>query len=471
MHRAAAIAFVAAFGLSGQPGALKAAEPPMSVAAMAPSMANLITPLLPQVVSLSVLSYAVDAPAKRESQNAGQPGFTQTTTVGSGFIIDDDGLIVTNQHVVNDAATIIVVLSDGTRLKGTLVAADKIIDIALVKVNAGKKLPAVTFGDSGALQPGDRVFAIGNPLGLGESVSSGIVSALDRDIHSSPYDAYIQTDAAINHGNSGGALFNREGQVIGMNTALIAPSGETGSIGLGFAIPGADVQFVVAEMRKYGRVRPGWLGVDVQKVTHDLADGLGLPEAGGSVVLAVELNSPAARAGLHFGDVILKVGDVPARDVRTLVRAIAVAPLGSPMKLDVWRDGHEQDMTAEIMENPAAAASTATDAPVMPPHVAREDMGLEVAPVTEATRRKFGLDGKAQGLVVTNVVPNSVAAERDIVAGAMVLRVDQAPVATLDEWHHTMALAWGGKRANMLVLLRDKTGLKLVALPTGQRPQ
>jgi serine protease Do len=445
------------------------AAPVMDGSAMPPRMSNLVVGLLPQVVSLSVVSYSLAPPATTPTQQAGENSVKETRTLGSGFIIDPAGVIVTNQHVIDNATSIGVILSDGTRLKGTLLAADKIIDIALVKVNAGKNLPAAMFGDSNTIEPGDEVIAIGNPLGLGESVSSGIVSALDRDIHSSPYDAYIQTDAAINHGNSGGPLYNIRGEVIGMNTALIAPPGETGSIGLGFAIPGADVQFVINEMRKYGRVRPAWLGAEVQHLSNDLADGLGVRDARGSVVLAVDAGGPAAKAGLRFGDVIIKVGDKVVDDVRMLNRSIAVLPLDSVQKLTILRDGHPQVVDVTITEriDPATAPGTPM---VMPPHVARADMGLEVAPISEALRQQFGLDAAESGLVVTSVVPNSVAAERDSAAGSVVLRVDETPVGSLGEWHDTMAKAWAGDRRNMLVLLKEKTGLKLVALPTTVKP-
>ena len=254
-------------------------------------------------------------------------------------------------------------MSDGTSLKAKVIGHDDRSDVALLKVESDKPLPAVPFADSDTARVGDWVLAIGNPFGLGGSVTAGIVSARGRDIHQGPYDDFIQTDAAINKGNSGGPLFNMDGQVIGINTAIYSPSG--GSIGIGFSIPANMAKQVVAQLRDYGRAKRGWLGVQIQQVTPDIADGLNLHPARGAMVASVTDNGPAAKAAIHGGDVILKFNNMDVKDMHSLPRVVSETPIGQNVPVVLWRDGKEVTVQASIAELPddVQQASATTTAP------------------------------------------------------------------------------------------------------------
>ncbi len=289
-------------------------------------------------------------------------------SLGSGFIIDPSGLIVTNNHVIDGADEINVTLQDNTTLKATVVGRDETGDIALLKVKPDKPLSAVKFGDSDAQRVGDWVLAIGNPFGLGGSVTAGIVSARGRNIHQGPYDDFIQTDAAINRGNSGGPLFDMDGEVIGMNTAIYSPSG--GSIGIGFSIPSNMVKNVVAQLKDFGHPRRGWLGVRIQQVTPDIAESLGLKDATGAMVAGVNDGGPADKAQIHNGDIILKFNNQDVKDMHALPRIVADSEVGQSVPVLLWRDGKEVTLQATLAEKPddaqQVAATTGTPA-VTPP--------------------------------------------------------------------------------------------------------
>jgi len=317
------------------------------------SVADLIASVLPAVVNVSTVlaprppmtRAAQDLPAERSS-----PPPAVVHGFGSGFIIDGSGIIVTNRHVVEHAIRITVTLQDNTTLRATRIGRLSRADIALLRVKPAGKLPTLKLGDSDQVRVGDKVIAIGNPLGLGGSVSSGIVSGLNRDIRTTPFDDFIQTDAAINHGNSGGPLFDRRGEVIGINTAIYSPTETSGSIGISFALPINDAKFVIDQTLQYGRVRAGWLGLSMQSVTPDIAEAIGLGIPRGSIVAGVEAGGPAAEAGVQEGDVIMSIGTMTPRDSRALWRAIAIAPLGKPIELTVWRDGRVLTVSPTVRE-------------------------------------------------------------------------------------------------------------------------
>ena len=313
-------------------------------------------------------------------------------SLGSGFIVDPSGLIVTNNHVIEGADEVTVTLQDNTSLKATVVGRDERVDVALLKVSTDKMLPSVQFGDSDKERVGEWVLAIGNPFGLGGSVTAGIVSARGRDIRQGPYDDFIQTDAAINRGNSGGPLFNMEGQVIGINTAIYSPSG--GSIGIGFAIPANMARTVVDQIREYGHARRGWLGVRIQQVTPDIAESLGLHEPGGAMVAGVNEGGPADQAKLRNGDIILKFNGQDVKEMRTLPRIVAETPIGQEVPVTIWRDGKQQTVQAKVGELPDdQQVAAATPGPgggkagkTSPTEIA--GLGLQLAPITPDARDK-----------------------------------------------------------------------------------
>jgi serine protease Do len=441
---------------------------------------ELIRGLLPTVVNISVQKVEPPkptAPGEPDTVSAHQPPADTAPDVkgfvGSGFVIDPSGLIVTNYHVVEGAFQITVTFSDGSRLEGKTLSASRIADIALVKVEAGHPLPAAHWGNSDALQVGDQVFAMGNPFGLGLTVTAGIVSALNRDIQNSPYDNLIQTDAMINHGNSGGPLFDLQGNVVAVDSTIISPT--TGSVGLGFAIPSSSARFVVDQLRRYGWVRPGWVGMKVQPVTPEIAQAFGMAQPEGAIVAWVLPDGPAKRAGLAIGDVILRYGDRRPTDERALLRAIAHTPVGDRATLLVRRDRKELQIPVTVAEWPRNQweAHDAPD-PVQVPKIATPpDLGLTLAPLPSAEKSNLGLDGDVTGVLVTNVAPESDPAHRGMASGDVILRVQNQPVATPAEVWAGVAAARADKRdfVVMLVLpkVRDVPGPKWLPLQLTQQ--
>ena len=344
---------------------------------------------------------------------------------GSGFIVSADGLIVTNAHVAGGADKITISLDDGSELPATLKGIDEKTDLALLKVEAGKPLPYVTFGDSAKVRVGDAVVAVGNPFGLGGTVTSGIVSATGREIGSGPYDDFLQIDAPINRGNSGGPTFNLQGEVVGVNSAIFSPSG--GSVGIGFAISSNLAKQVVADLQDDGKVERGWLGVQIQNVDEDLAANLDLPTPKGALVSSVQAGTPAASAGVEQGDVILSFDGKPIDQVRQLSRAVAAVEPGKKAEVVVWRDGKEVKLQAEIGRMPAQDQVAAAEQAA--PGADQPRLGLALAPITPEQRSELGLDADQQGVLITEVVPGGPAEAKGIQAGDVVLSIDRQPVA------------------------------------------
>jgi len=385
--------------------------------------------------------------------------------LGSGFIIDPSGIIVTNNHVINGADEITVTLQDNTVLKAKLIGHDDRTDLAVLQVKPDHPLPSVSFGDSDKSRVGDWVLAIGNPFGLSGTVTAGIISSRGRDIEQGPYDDFIQTDAPINKGNSGGPLFNMDGQVVGINTAIYSPSG--GSIGIGFSIPSDEAQLVIAQLRQYGHARRGWIGVRIQDVTPDIADSLGLKGAHGALIAGVEPNGPAHAAGLHSGDVILQI-DGKAVDGRSLPRLVAETPVGQHAQLTVWRDSKRQAIPVVIGNFPE---QTKPPAPAPAPHppstttVAVPGLGMKVAAITDALRQKYQLAGTQKGVVVTDLDPSGRAAERGLRPGDVITEVQQAEIGSPAELLDRIGDARKAKRASVLMLVQNGDGMRWVPLP------
>ncbi len=385
--------------------------------------------------------------------------------LGSGFIIDPSGIIVTNNHVINGAEEITVTLQDNTVLKARLIGHDDRTDLAVLQVHTDRKLPSVSFGDSDKSRVGDWVLAIGNPFGLSGTVTAGIVSSRGRDIQQGPYDDFIQTDAPINKGNSGGPLFNMDGQVIGINTAIYSPSG--GSIGIGFAIPADEARLVIAQLRQFGRAKRGWIGVRIQDVTPDIADSLGLKPAHGALIAGIEPKGPAQKAGLRTGDVILQL-DGQDVDGRSLPRRVAETPVGEAGQFAIWRDGKRQMLTIPIgdfpEDQPRQAGKPAPRLPAAAAPVALAEMGMKVAAITDALRQKYQLPDGQKGLVITDVSPNGRAAARGLKPGDVVTEVNQQEVSTPAQMQERIAQAKKAKRGSVLMLVQNGEGNRWVPL-------
>jgi serine protease Do len=403
------------------------------------SFADLAERLLPTVVNVAT-TQVVESQRGEEfeeffkeffERRGGRPPpeRRRASSLGSGFIIDASGYIVTNHHVIAEADEITVRLHDDTMLEAKVVGSDEKTDLALLKVETDRPLPATAWGESEKTRIGDWVVAIGNPFGLGGTVTAGIISARQRDINSGPYDDFIQTDAAINRGNSGGPMFNLDGRVIGVNTAIFSPSG--GSVGIGFAIPSKLARHVVAQLRQFGEVRRGWLGVRIQTVTEELAEGLRLQEPRGALVASVTEGGPAQKAGIQQGDVILKFDGRDVEDMRKLPRMVAETSIGKLVDVVVWRKGEELDFKLNLGElDEEQIARVETEEEVKPDTGDVPALGLALGQITPELRERYGLGEKTDGVVITEVDQEGSAAEKGLRPGDVIVEVDQEEVAT-----------------------------------------
>lgn len=387
--------------------------------------------------------------------------------MGSGFIIDADGLVITNHHVVESADEIMVILDDGTELEAEVVGSDRRTDIAVIRVKSDKPLPAVEFADSDAVKVGQWVLAVGNPFGLGGTVTAGIISAMDRDINAGPYDAFIQTDAAINQGNSGGPLFDMDGRVVGVNSVIISRSG--GNVGIGFAIPANQVQRVAEDLSQHGQVRRGWLGVGIQPVTEEIAESVGLEEAKGVMVSNVIEGDPAETAGMESGDVILEFDGQEVEDTRALLRVVADTPTGKDTKVVVWRDGRRKNLTV------AVGAMQADEEKPKPVSVGQDDddsdgdgpvdaLGMTLAEIDETARSRFNLPDDAEGVVVAQVRRTSSAAQEGIRAGDLIVEVNRVKITGPEDVEKAVEAAEKDDKKSVLVRVRRGENYLFVAL-------
>ncbi len=425
------------------------------------SAPDMLARVLPSVVNIAVWS---SQPSDTGAAGKAPPG--DNHIFGSGFIVGEDGLIVTNRHVIQGAETISVVFQDRSRLPARVVGVADLVDLAVLKVEPDRKLPVLPFGDSDELRVGERVYAIGNALGVGTSVSAGVVSALNRELRSTPFDDFVQTDAAINHGNSGGPLVDAEGNVIGVDTLLRTPAGGNGSVGVGFAIPSNDIAFVVSRLAGPGaNTNPGWIGVTLQDVTPEIGDALGMKQSRGVVVLAVDPNGPAARAGLHAGDVIIATEDEQNADSRAILREAAETSVGDAIRLTIWSHGTARVLPVMVGPWPDIHTPVA-----MAPDVKEQEpsgMGLQLAPLTPALRQRFGLHDQQPGLVVASVDERSEARDRGLRPGDVVVQVQMHPVTTLAEADAAFAEARKEGRSFASLLVHRKKGPKLVPIWLG----
>ena len=397
----------------------------------------------------------------------------KSNALGSGFIVDPSGYIVTNNHVIQDADEITVILQDDTNLPAKLIGRDKKTDLALLKVESKKPLTAIGWGDSDKVRVGDWIIAIGNPYGLGGTVTAGIISARSRDIQSGPYDEYLQTDAPINRGNSGGPMLNMDGEIVGVNTAIFSPSG--GSIGIGFAIPSSLVKNIIDQLKNNGKIRRGWLGVHIQTVTPDIAEGLGLGKPRGALVSSVSTDGPAAAAGIQQGDVIINFDGKDVPDMHRLPLMVAETDVEKTVPITVFRKGQEVSLKVKVAELKAKddgddekKEENAIETPTTAGAEKISDLGLSVAPLTDATRKRFDIPKTAKGVVVTAVSEDGVAAEDGIEIGDVINEVGQQDVKSPKALADQVAAAKKDSKP-LLLLISRKDDLRFVAITLGKK--
>ena len=446
------------------------------------SFAPLVERLLPTVVNIST-SQEVKSPFGEDEEGRprippGVPDFfrdffdnpntpRKTRAMGSGFIIDSAGVIITNNHVIDGADEVVVILEDGTELEATVEGTDKRTDIAVLRVKHDKPLQAVKFADSDKTRVGDWVVAIGNPFGLGSSVTAGIVSARGRDIRSGPYDDFIQTDAAINLGNSGGPLFTLDGEVVGINTSIISPQG--GNVGIGFAIPSNMARGVVADLSEYGSVKRGWLGVGIQSVDDEIAESVGLDEPKGALVSNVMAGDPADKGGIRSGDIILEFDGKEIEDDRALVRAVADTQAGKKVKVVVWRGGKEKSMSLAVGEMRADEVASVSEEGETKPAGAGgapvKALGMTLSSLDTASRERLQVPDDATGVLVTAVDRSSTAAQKGIRPGDIIVQVGGVEITGPDDVTKALEAAAESERRTALVRVRRGDAFIFVPLP------
>ncbi len=424
------------------------------------------TPNLPQGSPLE--EYFKEFFERQQRGNGKQP--RQATSLGSGFVISSDGLIVTNNHVIDGADEITVIFHDNTQLDAKVVGKDKKTDLALLKVKPKKSLPFVKFGNSDRSKVGDWVVAIGNPFGLGGTVTAGIISARARNINAGPYDDFIQTDASINRGNSGGPMFNLKGEVVGINTAIYSPSG--GSVGIGFAIPANLAKPIIDQLNEFGRARRGWLGVRIQTVTEEIAESLGMKDLKGALVANVTPDGPAEKYGIKVGDVITDFDLRPITDMRELPRAVAETKVGKAVKVKILRQGKEKTILITLGEFPendgVVASNSSSTSEVDKPSTV---LGLELAKINSALRKKFKIEESVDGVIVVTVKEDSLAGQQGLLPGDIIRRVgrsQEAPSSGADV-KKQVALARKGGEKTILFLVERAGNSRFVALQLQKR--
>ena len=430
------------------------------------SFADQVEKLSPAVVNISTTTVVNDGQAMDMPQFPPGSPFEEffknfgdnnrqrkAQSLGSGFIIDDKGIVVTNYHVIENAEEIRVVLADEASFTAEVLGQDKKTDIAVLKIDPGDtKLTSVSFGDSDELRVGDWVLAIGNPFGLGGTVTAGIVSARGRDIGNGPYDDFIQTDASINRGNSGGPLFNTDGDVIGINTAIYSQSG--GSVGIGFAISSNLAERVADQLIEFGQTRRGWLGVYIQEVTSDIAESLGLEDDIGALISSVNEDGPAAKGGIQPGDVVVKFDGKAIEKMRDLPRIVAETDIGATVKVELFRQGKRETVTVTIGElEKAELAGVIGSSPSQTDDFSFGSLGFTVTNLNPALAEELGLDGNSTGVVVREVIPGSPAADKGLAVGDILQRYGQRPIDDAESLAKDIEEAEAAGRSGVLLLI------------------
>ena len=440
--------FIASLGFSGEAGA------------QFPSFADLAEKLTPSVVNISSFS-------QNETEN-GEGNTPLSESLGSGFIIDGNGYIITNNHVVDKAESISITLSDDTKTEARVIGKDPKTDLALIKIETKRPLNAVKFGDSDKIRVGDWVLAIGNPFGLGSSVTAGIVSAKSRDIESGPYDSFIQTDASINQGNSGGPMFNLQGEVIGISSAIFSTTGA--SQGVGFAIPANLAGWVISQLKEHGEVKRGWIGIKIQPNTPEIADSLGISANQGVVVSGVTEQGPAQKAGLQAGDIVLSFNRQPIDNTKNLSRLIAETKIGTPAPIEIWRSGQKQTLTVPIELMPeetplSAAKETASDAAETPDNgESLNIIGFTVKEISPELAERYKLAPSTSGVVVTDILPNSDASRKGNKIGDIIVKIDKRNIIGESAFHEYVNDARRENNRPVLLAIQGQEALHFVAV-------
>lgn len=440
--------FIASLGFSDEAGA------------QFPSFADLAEKLTPSVVNISSFSQS-------ETEN-GEGNTPLSESLGSGFIIDGNGYIITNNHVVDKAESISITLSDNTKTEARVIGKDPKTDLALIKIETKRPLNAVKFGDSDKIRVGDWVLAIGNPFGLGSSVTAGIVSAKSRDIESGPYDSFIQTDASINQGNSGGPMFNLQGEVIGISSAIFSTTGA--SQGVGFAIPANLAGWVISQLKEHGEVKRGWIGIKIQPNTPEIADSLGISANQGVVVSGVTEQGPAQKAGLQAGDIVLSFNRQPIDNTKNLSRLIAETKIGTPAPIEIWRSGQKQTLTVPIELMPeetplSAAKETASDAAETPDNgESLNIIGFTVKEISPELAERYKMAPSTSGVVVTDILPNSDASRKGIKIGDIIVKIDKRNIIGESAFHEYVNDARRENNRPVLLAIQGQEALHFVAV-------
>lgn len=440
--------FIASLGFSDEAGA------------QFPSFADLAEKLTPSVVNISSFSQS-------ETEN-GEGNTPLSESLGSGFIIDGNGYIITNNHVVDKAESISITLSDNTKTEARVIGKDPKTDLALIKIETKRPLNAVKFGDSDKIRVGDWVLAIGNPFGLGSSVTAGIVSAKSRDIESGPYDSFIQTDASINQGNSGGPMFNLQGEVIGISSTIFSTTGA--SQGVGFAIPANLAGWVISQLKEHGEVKRGWIGIKIQPNTPEIADSLGISANQGVVVSGVTEQGPAQKAGLQAGDIVLSFNRQPIDNTKNLSRLIAETKIGTPAPIEIWRSGQKQTLTVPIELMPeetplSAAKETASDAAETPDNgESLNIIGFTVKEISPELAERYKLAPSTSGVVVTDILPNSDASRKGIKIGDIIVKIDKRNIIGESAFHEYVNDARRENNRPVLLAIQGQEALHFVAV-------
>ncbi len=456
---ALAVGAITALAATGNPAS--AAMPPGSC-----DIADIVQRALPAIVNITVVRVGGS-----EEAAAGKPDAEHIEVfVGSGSVIDPSGIIVTNKHVIQGAALIRVVFHDKSDVPAQLIAAANLVDLALLKVNLPHPLPTLQFDNSDAARVGQPVIAIGNPLGLGTSVTTGVISALNRDLMRTPFDDFIQTDASINPGNSGGPLLDCAGNMIGVNTALLSNNKLLGSIGLGFALPANDARFVASKLRDPENAMPNWIGLHLQDLTAELAMSFGRPNMSGAVVTGVDPGSPAAQAALVPGDVITAADGKPQPDARAVLRTVVALPPGAPVTLSVWRQDHSTDVTIDGRPWPhmMALRSEVLASAATVKRAEAQGIGMHVTALTPENRKTFGLAGDVTGALIDQVTDGSQAENAGLVPGDVIVQTGNRPVTQPEDV--TPDLSYGADVHGSLValLVHGKSTTRWVSLYVGR---
>lgn len=445
-----------------------------------PSFADLAERLLPSVVNISTTHDKADVSEETSDidnhiettvDSIFNAPSTNKISLGSGFIISEDGYIITNHHVIDKAQSISVTLFDNSSYEAKVIGSDSKTDTALIKIDVPKKLKAVTFGDSDKIRIGDWILAIGNPFGLGGSVTAGIVSAKSRDIESGPYDSFIQTDASINQGSSGGPMFNMDGEVIGINTAIFSTNG--GSMGVGFAVPVNLVDFVIKQLKANGEVKRGWIGIKMQPYSADIAQSLGESLNQGVIVSSVSENSSAINAGIQAGDIIIKFDNNIINSTKNFSRMVAEAPIGKNIEIQIQRNGQIKTLQVLIEEMPkddSIKPSLPVDNPEPidnPPEESSDfevELGISVENINPETAERFNINADEQGVVITSVAPDSDAALKGVKAGNLLLQIDKKIILDKNDVSQHIQNALRENRRPILLQIKDGEILHFVAV-------